>query len=414
MRMAWLASLARTSRRWPAAVYSVLYRLVIVLGRIESQRLVRTLEAAPDVGQLVRTIILPGRTAVASSDWEPSPEVYRRILRCCTGLERPIISNAYNASVVMHADAPWKQTVTDLAIYYVDGDCPMPYIPQLKRLRISGPRGELLGSAGVDFRPNRNLELLDFSHILMSEQSVRAILACFQKTLKTLRCTRLLAQTMQSIATGSWNTVVASPSDWLLPVRRALTELRLAGCGRVKTLRDLENLQTLSIDLASLPTRIDPNSSFLPRSIRTVVILTAMSLTSGEPIARDVRGTPWDYAQRPWDIVKLHDACPNLKTVTVSVDLTREVSIYKFTIIAFMIKPLAELRGVEVNFDLNVKFFRNGDSFNWTRPPKDTTGAGIGERILRALGWNPEEGVLTSALGWNKEEGFLTSGRHWY
>lgn len=59
----------------------------------------------------------------------------------------------------------------------------------------------------------------------------------------------------------------------------------------------------------------------------------------------------------------------NHKSVAIVLDVYQQRSVRSLTLIVFMLKYLASERGLVFELNLNVKFFRGGDSFQWPWPP---------------------------------------------
>ncbi|KZV85482.1 hypothetical protein EXIGLDRAFT_775534 [Exidia glandulosa HHB12029] len=373
-RYAWFASMARISRSWPAAVYPLLYKSVVLLTNRAASRFLRTLRHEPTLRAVVRVLVLPGWTGVdleIHKTWSgPRQSVYRDIARLCTDVRTLAVGNAYRETV-LSSKAPWINDIKDLRINImtITGDCTVPRLPSLRILRLYGPNKALLTSVRVDFGPVGNLESLHLRSMVFGRTHYEAVLSLCT-SLTTLMCTRVLVRTLP---TGP--PVFVSPSEWTLPLRRTLTTLSLSGCSPVRTLRELKMLTTLYVDIAALPTASGmEGGAWLPESLVEVTITTAASQNLQMKVASLF--SPWDYARRAWEVIQSDSTrLPRLRTIRLQVDVYRESSIRTFTLCSFVLRQLAQDRDRAFEMNLNIKFYRDGDSFDWPwpkfeRPPR--------------------------------------------
>lgn len=366
-RYAWFASVARISRSWPAVVYPLLYKSVVLLTNRAAGRFLRTLRHASTLRAVVRILVLPGWTGVdleIHKTWSgPRQSVYRDIARLCTEVRTIAVGNAYRETV-LSSKAPWIDDVKDLRIMTITGDCTVPRLPSLRILRLYGPQKALLTSGRIDFGPVGNLETLQLRSMVFGRTHHEAVLSLCTN-LTTLMCTRVLVRTLP---TGP--PVFVSPSEWTMPLRRTLTTLSLSGCSPVRTLRELKMLTTLYVDIAALPTTsVMEGGAWLPESLVEVTITTAASQNLQMRIPPTLSFSPWVYARRAWEVIQSDETLlPQLKIIRLHVDVYRESSIRTFTFCSFLLRELAQDRDRAFEMSLDVKFYRDGDSFDWSWP----------------------------------------------
>lgn len=365
MRYAWLAAMARVSRAWPPMVYPVLYRNVGLLTRGAAERFLATLERhAPQLAPLVLQLVLPGLTTIDRAlhgTWRgPAPDVYRRISRLCPNVRAVSVVHKYLDTVL--GDATWRETLERLHLFLTHDDFLVPAFPGLRILLLAGPVQGLRIGGPIGLGACDRLETLKLHNIALGAGALQQLLAQLRPTLRALECKRVL---VRAAAAGP----LVSPAEWTAPVQYTLATLSLAGCARVGTLRHMTALKRLVLDVASLPDRLD--AAFLPEGVEEVTLTTAAShsdVTGSAPQPAPV--SEWEYARRAREIIVLDAAArPHLRRVIVDVAVHRPRAMATFSLAAFLLKDLARERGMTFELHLDIKFYCNGDSFQWVWPP---------------------------------------------
>lgn len=368
MRLAWIASLAHLSRAWPAVIYPVLYRTVALVTNNAADRFLRTLERrAPRVSGFVQEIILPGWTAVNpdSQPGGPPQKVYRRIVQRCVNLRVVAVRSDYVANVIATPGA-WKNDVEYFAVLSEPSrstlDIQLSLFPRLRRLMITGPEKGWALDCTLPCISGTRLQELVLRRLILPSEQFQELLRGLCPSLKSLSCTRVLVQ--ESLQPGPMY-MTLSPTHWTLPLSETLTDLRLAGSYYIDAtgMRHMVTLKTLSLDVSSL-SEGPLGAEFFPDSLEHVTFTSGMRQNAMTGI---VYCSPWTYARRACEVMALRQ--PNLKSVTLDVNVFNSNAVPTFTIIAFMLKELASSRGITFNLNLDVLFYNNGDSFQWSWPP---------------------------------------------